>query len=145
MGLGDFLGKQPVKANFSGVVRQVQQLFSFLQLAAEGAVNLLIQLHVQGLVQHVRQLVEADLPPESGKVQVVPQNGKLQSRQHRVIRSGNPGADVLHPLQHEPVGLRLFLAEPVQGQTVVLVEKLRYLGIEPGGADVCRGLQIHPH
>ena len=105
----------------------------------------MVQLHFQGLVQHFFQGLKADLSLQSGKIQVIAQNGKLQACQHWVGGGADLAPDGLQPLQNKAVGVLLFLTEAIVFQTVVLVQKLRYLGAEPGRADILRGGQVHPH
>ena len=141
----NLFGENPVKADLPGVVRQVQQPLPRFQLPAEFSVHLLVQLHIQDVVQHLGQFRKADLPLEGRKVQIVPQDGELQSRKHRILSGSDLLPEHREPLQHEPVGVDLLLAEPVDVQAVVLVKKLRRLGTEPGSADTLRRCQVHLH
>ena len=143
--LCDFLGKNPVKADFSGVIRQIQQLFAALQFFAELPVHILIQLEVEGGIQHLIQFLKAYLALKGGKIQIVAQNGKLQTRKHRIFCRFHLLPDQIQALQNEPVGQLLFLLHPVQGQTVMLQHQIRGLGIEPGRGNAFGRFQIQAH
>ena len=69
----------------------------------------------------------------------------MQPGQNGILRLVYPAADVLHPLQHKPVGVQLLLTEAVDFQAVHLMEQIRHLGPKPGRGDILRGGQIHLH
>jgi len=143
--LCDFLGENPVEADFTGIVRQVQQLLPCFQLRAEVDINFLIQLQVEGLVQHLLQLLKAYLTLEGSKVQIVAQDGKLQAREHRIRGVFHLLPDQIQTFQDELVGKFFFFLHPVQRQAVVLQHQVSHGGVEPGRRDAFRSVQIQAH
>jgi hypothetical protein len=63
----DGLGEDPVEADLTGVVRQIEQLAAPLQLRTEVYITLFVQLHFQRGFQHFLQLLEADLIRRAAK------------------------------------------------------------------------------
>ena len=76
---------------------------------------------------------------------VIAQDRQLQSGIYRIRGSFRGLTEHIHPFQDECIGFFLFLAEPVNGQTVVFQQQIRCLGRKPGRGDPLRGCQIHLH
>ena len=143
---GYVLAQQPVEADLPGVVREIQQVFAFPQLLPEAMVRLPVQVHVFGIFQHFIQLFKCQFSLQSGKIDIISQNGELQCRKKRVLGCFDAPADARQPFQHEFVGIRLFLTEPVRIQAVILLKKSRRAGGQQGGGGPGHGgIQVKLH
>ena len=141
----NFLRKNPVEADLTGVVRQVQQGPGSLQIPAELLEALPAGVHVFEFIEHTVQLFEADFALQCGKVNIIAQNGHLQTCKQGIGGFFHTLANGVHPFQHEAVGHLLFLGEAVGGEVIVLMQEHVDLVGEPGGGHILRGLAVHFH
>ena len=104
-------------------------------------------VHLDGVepVQHGVQLLEADLPLEGGKVDVIAQNRRLESGVQGIRRGADHGTDPVEPVQHIAVADLLLLGEPVVGKAEMLGKELRDAGGVEGRGHFHRSVAQKPH